>query len=284
MNEPIVATDYHGRDVQPVFQVIIELGQILSPFQENVVLVGGSVPWLLLDHAKPPHLGTLDVDLGLNPDGLSEGQYAELVETLEKQGYRRGDQDLKPFQLLRSVDVDDGGDPVLVLVDLLMPREAKYVKNRPPLVEGLRVQAADGCSVAMKDNITKHLEGRMPDGRQNSVDVRIATIPATLVMKGYALSGRDKMKDAYDIYFSIRNFKGGIGALTEQCKALLTDDIATEGFRKIAGKFRNRNDFGPTTVRHFLEDAPEFTELTPEQVQTDAFGQISNLLEKPGLA
>tara|TARA_R110002096_G_scaffold206192_8_gene392369 strand:+ start:10848 stop:11699 length:852 start_codon:yes stop_codon:yes gene_type:complete len=279
MKEPIIATDYHDRDVRAVFQVIIELGQILVPFRNNVVLVGGSVPWLLLNHARPAHLGTLDVDLGLNPKGLSEGQYAELVETLEKQGYRRGD-DLKPFQLLRLINVDDGGEPVPVIVDLLMPREAKYVKNRPPLVEGLRVQAVDGCSIAIRDNITKHLEGYMPDGRMNSVEVRIATIPATLVMKGYALSGRDKMKDAYDIYFSVRNFDGGIAALAERCIPLLADEIALEGFRKIAVKFRSRDDFGPTTVRRFLEDAPEFTELTPEQVQTDAFGQVNNLLQK----
>ena len=49
----------------------------------------------------------------------------------------------------------------------------------------------------------------MPDGRPNRVELLVATISALLVMKGYALDGRDKAKDAYDIYFCIRSFPGG---------------------------------------------------------------------------
>lgn len=55
----------------------------------------------------------------------------------------------------------------------------------------------------------------MPDGRPNAVELRVASIPAFLVMKGYALAGRDKHKDAYDIYFEVREFEGGPAALAE---------------------------------------------------------------------
>ena len=181
IREPINAGDYHDRDIKAAFVALIEQGQILKPFDKSYVIVGVSFPWLLLDHGKPPHLGTLDIDIGLNPEDLDDGQYATLVETLERAGYRRDLEGLKPFQLLKLVDTHDGGDPVPVIVDLL-------------------------------------------------------------VMKGYALSGRDKMKDAYDIYYSVRNYPGGPAKLAEDCKPLLTDPIAAEGFRLLASKFRERED------------------------------------------
>jgi hypothetical protein len=87
------------------------------------------------------------------------------------------------------------------------------------------------------------------------------------------------MKDAYDIYYSVRNYPGGPAKLAEDCKPLLTDPIAAEGFRLLASKFREREDFGPATVRRFLEEAaPEFTDMEPEQIQMDAFGQVNAFL------
>lgn len=60
------------------------------------------MPWLLLPDADPGHVGTLDVDLDLDPDALSEGAYATLVEALVKAGYERDLPELKPFQLRRA--------------------------------------------------------------------------------------------------------------------------------------------------------------------------------------
>ena len=123
----------------------------------------------------------------------------------------------------------------------------------------------------------------MPDGRENRVELLVATIPALLVMKGYALIGRDKKKDAYDIYFSVRNYHGGPGALAADCMPLLDDAVARKGFENIAGKFRKEADFGPSTVRMFLEESSGLGEMTPEQVQTDAFMQVSAWLRTLGL-
>jgi len=277
--EPVNASDYQDRDIKAVFVALIGLGQILKPFADSYVIVGGSVPWLLLDHGKPPHLGTLDIDIGLNPETLDDGQYATLVKTLERAGYDRDIEGLKPFQLLKLVDIHDGGDPVPVIVDLLAPKGVKLKGSKPQLVEGLRVQQVDGCGVALRNHTKKEIKGNMPDGRPNTVELPIASIPALLVMKGYALCGRDKMKDAYDIYYSVRNYPGGAAKLGDDCKPLLEDPIAVEGFRLLASKFTGREDFGPATVRKFLEEAaPEFTDMEPEQIQTDAFGQVDAFL------
>ena len=118
----------------------------------------------------------------------------------------------------------------------------------------------------------------MPDGRPNEVELLVATIPASLVMKGYALVGRDKKKDAYDIYFSARNYAGGPAALAVECAKLMDDAVARKGYEHVAGKFRHVEDFGPKTVRLFLEESAALGEMTPAQIQTDAFMQGSALL------
>ena len=281
MSEPDIARDYQERDVKAAYSVLIELGQVLGAWRDKFVIVGGAVPWLLLGEARPKHIGTLDIDLDLNPDALADGEYASLVEALEKKDYERGKEGLKPFQLRRWVKVD-AGEPVGVLVDLLMPRGARGDQNEDKLVEGLRVLGAHGGDVALTQNTAKKFEGRMPDGRTNEVELLVATIPALLVMKGYALVGRDKKKDAYDIYFSVRNFVGGPAALAAECAKLLGDEVARKGYEHIAGKFRHAGDFGPKTVRLFLEESAALGEMTPEQVQTDAFMQVSDLLKRIG--
>lgn len=282
MTEPDVAGHYPERDVQAVYRVLIELGQVLGAWRDRFVVVGGAVPWLLLPDANPSHIGTLDIDLALDPAGLEDGEYASLIEALEVRGYQRNLDGLKPFQLRRSVTVDEGG-AIAVLVDFMIPKGLKPESNGHKLVPGFRVISADGAGIALTHSISQHLEGLMVDGRENSVDLLVATIPAFLVMKGYALVGRDKKKDAYDIYFCVRNFPGGPEALSSQCAPLLSDAVARAGFEKIAQKFRSATDFGPSTVRRFLEQSPAPGEMTPAQVQTDAYMQVSALLRELGI-
>lgn len=280
--DPQSAREYDDRGARAVYAVLLEIGQVLGSYRDRFVVIGGSVPWLLLPDAQPPHVGTLDVDLSLDAAALGDGEYANLVEALERAGYERGVDEMKRFQMRRRVTIDDG-DPIVVIVDLLMPREARFVRNKPPLLANFAVQKADGAAVAMRDFVGQRLEGRMPDGRRNSVELRVASIPAFLVMKGYALHGRDKRKDAYDIYFAVRHFPGGPVALAQACRPLLSDTVALEGYKRIAAKFDTEDAFGPQTVRGFVQDSDALGDMTAEQVQVDAFRQVRAWLDGLGL-
>jgi hypothetical protein len=176
---------------------------------------------------------------------------------------------VKVFQLRRRVCIE-AHEPVAVIIDLLMPREAKIARNKPPLLARFAVQKADGAGVAMRSFVQHCLDGTMPDGRPNTVELRVASIPAFLVMKGYALAGCDKRKDAYDIYFSVRQFDGGPVALAQECRPLLQDHVALGGYQRIAEKFATEGAFGPTTVRQFLADSNALGSMSVEQVQLDA--------------
>jgi hypothetical protein len=280
--EPRSANDYDDAGSQAVHSVLLEIGQILGAYRDRFVVIGGSVPWLLFPQADPAHVGTLDIDLSLDPQALGDGDYKHLVEALEAAGYQRAAHGMRPFQLRRTVRLD-GHAAVPVIIDLLMPREAEFQRNRPPLLANFAVQKADGAGVAMRSFVRHRLDGTMPDGRRNTVELKVASIPALLVMKGHALVGRDKHKDAYDIYFSVRQFEGGPDALAAACRPLLDDPVALKGFQCIAGKFTDASSYGPVTVRRFLDDSAALGDMTADQAQLDAFLQVKAWLDRLGM-
>ena len=164
-----------------------------------------------------------------------------------------------------------------------MPLDATIARNAPPLVANFAVQRADGADLALRFNQLVAIDGDMPDGGRNRVQIAVASIPALLAMKGYAITKRLKRKDAYDIYYSIRNFPRGIDALVAATRPLCDFEIARTGFLHISEKFRHLDDFGPTSVRQFVDRSDMLRERTADQWQQDAFGQVDAWLSALGL-
>ena len=52
------------------------------------------------------------------------------------------------------------------------------------------VQRADGAELALRFYQFVAIEGDMPDGGSNRVQIAVASIPALLAMKGYAIANR----------------------------------------------------------------------------------------------
>lgn len=281
--EPRSANDYDDRTTAAVKCVLVEIGQILGSFEGKFAVIGGAVPWLLLKEAEMPHVGTADVDLVLHAEALGDGEYARLVDMLRSHGYRQSP-NLRRFQLARTVTANAVGPSIEVIVDFLMPREAIIAKNKPPLVDDFAVQRADGAELALKFCKMVPVEGGMPDGGSNRVSIAVADIPALLAMKGYAIAKRQKAKDAYDIYYCVRNYPGGVSRLVTATMACLEVEAAVTGYRNIAGKFRSVDDYGPISVRRFVDRSPLLGERTPDQWQQDAFGQVHAWLVGLGLS
>lgn len=282
LTEPPPPAVYDAATTAAVKSVLIEVGQILGGFKDKFAVVGGSVPMLLLDNADMPHVGTMDVDLALDAGALGDGEYVGLVEALMDREYRQRE-GLKRFQLSRKVKSTTGKGDIEIIVDFLMPRDVEILKNKPPLIDKFAVQRADGVGLALQTKVQFELAGKMPDGIENNVQIAVASIPAFLAMKGYAIKGRDKPKDAYDIYYSIRNFPGGVDAIATATRPFLNFDSALEGYRRIGEKFAKLDFYGPANVRKFVEESGELGDFTPEQWQQDAFGQVDAWLRKIGL-
>lgn len=279
---PQSAADYDDRTTAAVKAVLVEMGQILGSFKGKFAIIGGAVPWLLLENQDMPHVGTVDVDVGLDAKALGDGEYAMLIDELLGHGYSQG-VNLRRFQLVREVPTRDGGGPIKVVVDFLMPRDSKIVKNDPPLISNFAVQKADGADLATRFYQMVAISGPMPDGGTNRVEIAVCSIPALLAMKGYALNGRYKQKDAYDIYYCVRNYTGGPEVLADACRPLLEQASGLAGYKFISEKFDTTDGFGPTCVRQFVEEAAVLGDRSPEQWQQDAFGQVDVWLRALGL-
>ena len=212
MPEPQSAADYDDRTTAAVKMVLVEIGQALGSFRGKFVVVGGVVPRLLLGDAEMEHVGTIDVDISLDAEALGDEQYANLIEELIEHGYKQREE-LRRFQLVRSVAAIYGSGPIEIIVDFLMPRHAEIVKNVPPLISDFAMQRADGADLALRFYQMVAIAGSMPAGGKNSVQLAVCSIPALLAMKGHAIYGRHKAKDAYDIYYCVKNYPGGPDAL-----------------------------------------------------------------------
>ncbi|MGJ8480091.1 nucleotidyl transferase AbiEii/AbiGii toxin family protein [Sphingobium yanoikuyae] len=280
--EPQSAADYSDRVTDAVRSALVEIGQILGSFEGKFAVIGGAVPWLLLDAEDMPHVGTTDIDLSLDAEALGDGEYAHLVEALMGNGYEQRE-DHRRFQLVRTIEPGDGSDAIEVIVDFLMPREAVIEKNIPPILSDFAVQRASGAELAIRFHQLVAIEGVMPGGGRNRVEIAVASIPALLATKGHALLRRQKRKDAYDVYYCIRNYEGGPAALAEACRPLLEIGEAREGYAGIAEKFAQIDAIGPVWVRQFVDGTPVMGDRTAEQWQTDAHGQVQVWLEALGL-
>lgn len=270
----VTRPDYEAEAVAAARSVLLELTRLLGEYRDNTVLVGGWVPELLFPSAKPKHVGSLDVDLAFDHRKLTDTGYATIRELLLGRGYEQ-DPQRQPFIFQRRVPV--GGRDIVVEVDLLAGEyEGTGRQHRTQNIQGVRPRKARGCDLAFDMAVEIRLKGTLPSGAEDTAIIRVASIVPFVVMKGMALDDRIKEKDAYDVYFCLKNFSGGVKMLAEEFRPHVGHGLVQEGLRKMAGKFKSTRAYGPTAVAEFLEiiDLEE-----RELIRRDAYEQINALLD-----
>ncbi|MBI2605275.1 MAG: nucleotidyl transferase AbiEii/AbiGii toxin family protein [Deltaproteobacteria bacterium] len=269
-------TDYNTEAVAAAKSVLIELVHLLGEYRDHFVVIGGWVPELLLPAATSPHVGSIDVDIALNHRKFAQDGYKMVQEILLSRGYELGKQ---PFIFFRPVKL---GDRIIkVEVDLLAGEYGGTGKNhRTQKVQDVRPRKARGCDLAFELFREINVEGEIPGGGTDSVTVRVASIVPFLVMKGMALHDRIKEKDAWDIYYCVKNYPGGTDAVAAEFQPHLNHSLVREGLEKIAGKFSSVHAVGPK----FVADFEEITDQAErELLQRDAFERVRALLEIIGV-
>jgi hypothetical protein len=264
--------DYTADAVKAAHSVMLELSHLLAEYQDGIVIVGGWVPELLLATTKQPHTGSLDVDLALDHRTLNEAGYKTILQLLLSHNYLQGEQ---PFIFYRKVIV--GEKSYEVQVDFLAGEYAGTSRShRTQKVQGMQPRKARGCDLAFSQMTEITLSGNLPDGGKDSIRVQVASIPSFLVMKSITLAARLKEKDAWDIYYCIRNYPGGVDSLAEEFGPLLENKLVQEALGNLAEKFASPDHIGPKHVADFegVTDKEERAFL-----ERDAFERVNALLE-----
>lgn len=98
MERSLVTTraDYTRYAVVAARSVLLELVRLLGEYRDDMVLVGGWVPELLLPEAGIPHTGSVDIDLALNHRKIQEAGYRTINRLLIERGYI-------PYERLRAL-------------------------------------------------------------------------------------------------------------------------------------------------------------------------------------
>ena len=272
----VTKIDYEARAVQAARAVLLELTHLLGAYRDDIVLVGGWVPELLLATERNPHVGSTDVDLALDHRRIAAEGYETIKKLLESQGYEEGAQ---PFIFFRKTIVE--GKEITVQVDLLAGEyEGVGRKHRHQRVQDIHARKARGCDLAFEHPVEIKIEGELPNGGKDSVVVRVASIVPFIIMKGMALSDRIKEKDAWDIYYCLKNYPGGLDALSLAFEPFMSHGLVKEGLGKIAEKFASEDHVGPK----FIVDFERITDPAERALlQRDAFERVDDLLRKLGM-
>ena len=70
-----------------------------------------------------------------------------------------------------------------------------------------------GLDLALQNKVMIELEGRDRQNREVKRSVAVCPAHVFVVLKAIAMKNRDKQKDAYDLYYVLRDADGGAAAL-----------------------------------------------------------------------
>ncbi len=277
--KPTTAAGYRSEHVTLVRDTCLYVATKLGDLMDDLVVVGGLVPSLLIDQAElakgaDPHVGTMDLDVGLAVALLDGGRYRTITERLRKAGF--------------SQDVNEEGHPTRqrwkiegaskVTVDFLIPpTQPGDIGGRLRDIEAdFAAVIAPGLHLAFQDQSRVVLSGPTIMGEKATREVWVCGPGAYVVLKALAFASRGENKDAYDLFYVVRNFRSGVEDVAAHLRPLLIDRTAAEAAAVLRRDFLDHNGVGPRRVAEFLTGGPD------DAIQADVVGFVRQLLERCG--
>lgn len=270
------AEDYSLEDVSLVRSALLYLATMLGDLLSDIVVVGGLVPSLVIDQENLPegaerHVGTKDLDIGFEVAILSEQRYREISQRLREAGF--------------SPDTNEQGnmtrqrwkveDPLKVTVDFLIPPSQAgdiggTIRN---IEEDFAAVITPGLDLAFKDRVEITLSGKTPKGEEATRHVWVCGPGAYVVLKSLAFRNRGRNKDAYDLYYIIRNFGSGVKDIASALEKLVPHTEIERAISILREDFQRTDSLGPMRVAEFAQGAQD------EDLQADVVGFVSSLLQ-----
>lgn len=266
------AIDYSEGQKSAAYMVLGEIVNLLNEFSDNIRIIGGWVPTLLYPESE--HIGSIDVDVLLNQLQIKKAEsYKTIKRILEQNGYRRHPE--KYFTFVKTVFIQ--GIAYDVDVDFLSGIYGGDGGSVSKHVDGIKTLPATGGNFAFEfPPIDVLIEYTRSDGAIDNGHINVISVVPYLVMKSAAL-GRGKPKDAYDIYCTINNYKGGVKALADEFLPYVGKELVQTMYQKLDEKFASVEHVGPIDVVSFLGINDEEER---ERIKQDAYQKVHYLVEK----
>ncbi len=256
-DKPRTADEYRAYPIDVIRETCLYVATVLGDVMESdLVVVGGVVPSLLLPAGGlpagvEPHVGTVDLDLGLRSELLDRARYQAVSERLRTAGFtacvnERG----KVTRQTWRIEGTQGG----ATIDFLIPgRELLAKADRLQNLE--RDWAAvitPALPLAFRNRALVDLAGRTIHGERAERRIPVCGAGAFVVLKAIAFRNRGEPKDAYDLFFVVRNFGSGPEAVAGELSPLLDDAWARKAIDYLDEDFCEIDSVGPKRVAKFL--------------------------------
>jgi len=275
--KPATAAGYRGEHIARVRATCLYVATKLGDLMDELVVVGGLVPSLLIDQATLPegtdsHVGTMDLDVGLAVALLDQGRYRMITERLRQAGFEQ--------------DVNEEGNPTRqrwkiehvgkVTVDFLIPptQPGDTGGKLRDIEADFAAVIAPGLHLAFQDRHRITLSGQTILGEDGTRDVWVCDAGAYVVLKALAFGSRGENKDAYDLFYVVRNFGSGVEDVAVHLRPLLGDRSAAEAIAILRRDFLDHNGLGPRRVAEFQTGGPD------DAIQADVVGFVRELLDR----
>jgi hypothetical protein len=275
-------TRYTVPEIEACVIVMRELFLYLKPYRNHIVLIGGWVPFFLLEKYRHPgsgydqHVGSFDIDIALNASSIPKTAYKSILEILRARGFYHKkdalDRDI-PASFLKKVIFEDKQE-IEVQVDFLAPEYGgTSKKKRHQIIQDMLARKGRGTDIVFDHAEEIHLSGPISSGANIELDIKVADVVACFVMKGIALGERTSEKDAYDLYMLARYYKEGPQSVLSELKILRNHRLMKEALKNIEEQFKDIKSVGPISTARFMgiTDQEEYDRITRDGFEVFQF-------------
>jgi hypothetical protein len=243
-------------EIEACVIVMRELFLYLKPYRDQIVLIGGWVPYFLLEKYGYPgeydhHVGSLDIDVALDAFSIPETAYKSILEILRERGFYHKKDTLGrdiPASFLKKV-VFENGKEIEMRIDFLAPEYGGTPKKRRhQIIQEILARKGRGTDIVFNHADIIHLSGPISSGANIELDIKVADVTACFVMKGIALGERTSEKDAYDLFMLARFYKEGPKSVLSELRKLRNHGLMKEALRNIQEHFKDIKSLGPVSI------------------------------------
>ena len=214
----------------------------------------------------------MDLDLGLSLGVLDDARYSEIAKRLRQAGFEVSENDRGNAAVQTWVIRGSRGQRVSV--DFLISPSSD--DDRPSRIKHLEndfgAVVTPGLDLAFQDREMVAMEGETVMGEWAARDVPVCGPGAFVILKALAFRSRGEMKDAYDLYYTVRNFEGGIADIAGRIAKLTSHPETLKALSILREDFAEPNNTGPLRAARFSGEGDV------DVVRQDVAGFVGELL------
>ena len=253
--KPSTRLGYSKEETDLVHQTCLFLATHLNDMMSEIRIVGGLVPTLIIGSVQSstefePHVGTRDLDVGFELSILEKEHYKEVSKRLRSAGFTQDTNERGNLMRQRWTHPLNG-----IEIDFLIPptKENPLGGRIQGLEKDMAAVITPGLELAFEDYEVVSISGNTGPNETATRDIYVCGPAAFILLKALAFRGRGENKDAYDLYFMLSHWVGGIPDIVSRWKRFAENDNALRALSVLREDFSTLDSVGPSRVNYFYE-------------------------------